>query len=115
MVPDISKGEIMSRFYFEDKRMKRGWSGTFKSFGIRFSFCCCKMLQGIFDFQCMMDGADVRYWKALLAPMLPLIFLILCGFFELVKRGSGCLIAEFLEKNQKTGFITSCLQLTLPN
>jgi len=46
-------------------------------------------LQGIFDFQCMMDGAVVRYWKALLAPVLPLIFLILCGFFELVKRGSG--------------------------
>jgi len=46
-------------------------------------------LQGIFDIQCMMDGAVVRYWKALLAPVLPLIFLILCGFFELVKRGSG--------------------------
>ena len=59
------------------------------------------MLQGIFDFQCMMDGADVRYWKALLAPMLPLIFLIVCSFFELVKRGSGCLIAEFLEKSKK--------------
>ena len=54
------------------------------------------MLQGIFDIQCMMDGAVVRYWKALLAPVLPLIFLILCGFFELVKRGSGCLIAEYL-------------------
>ena len=77
------------------------------------------LLQGIFDFQCMMDGAVVRYWKALLAPVLPLIFLILCGFFELVKRGSGCLIARYvytLQENLKTsGFITSCLQLTRPD
>ena len=66
-----------------------------------------------------MDGAVVRYWKALLAPVLPLIFLILCGFFELVKRGSGCLIAKYLytlqENLKASGFITSCLQLMLPN
>ena len=77
------------------------------------------MLQGIFDFQCMMDGAAVRYWKALLAPVLPLIFLILCGFFELVKRGSGCLIAKYVYTRQEnletSGFITSCLQFMLLN
>eukprot|EP00434_Breviolum_minutum_P001790 symbB.v1.2.001585.t1/scaffold88.1/size340390/20 len=46
-------------------------------------------LQGIFDFQCMMDGATARYWKALLAPVLPLILLTLCGFMEFAKHGSG--------------------------
>jgi len=59
-------------------------------FGYAFGFCGCKMLQGIFDFQCMMDGATARYWKALLAPVLPLILLTLCGFMEFAKRGSGC-------------------------
>jgi len=46
-------------------------------------------LQGIFDFQCMMDGATARYWKALLAPVLPLILLTLCGLMEFAKHGSG--------------------------
>ena len=74
--------------------MKSEWSiggGTFRLL----------LLQGIFDFQCMMDGAVLRYWKALLAPVLPLIFLILCGFFELVKRGSGCLIAKYVSTLQE--------------
>lgn len=91
--------------------------GPVDLFGYAFGFCGCKMLQGIFDFQCMMDGATARYWKALLAPVLPLILLTLCGLMEFAKHGSGCLTAalyvECFDSSMHFNIPTIVFHLTL--
>ena len=46
-------------------------------------------LPGTFNFQCLIDGVAARYWIALLSPIVPLIFICVCGLMELAKPGSG--------------------------
>ena len=54
-------------------------------------------LPGTFNFQCVVEGATARYWVALLAPIVPLLFLLACGVLESTSHGSGCLAEESLE------------------
>eukprot|EP00435_Cladocopium_sp_Y103_P023760 s2091_g5.t1 len=52
--------------------------------GLRFSLID---LQGTFNFQCVVEGATARYWVALLAPIVPLLFLLACGVLESSNHG----------------------------
>ena len=61
------------------------------------------VLPGTFNFQCVVEGATARYWAALLAPIVPLLFLLACGVLEMSNHGSGCLAEESLQHPSTLG------------
>lgn len=76
--------------------------------GLRFSLTD---LQGTFNFQCVVEGATARYWVALLAPIVPLLFLLACGVLETSNHGSGISKALMVLSVFFVGGASSCAKL----
>jgi len=68
-------------------------------------------LEGTFNFQCLIDGVAARYWIALLSPIVPLIFICVCGLMELAKPGSGIGKVLLVLSVFFVGGISSCTKL----
>eukprot|EP00435_Cladocopium_sp_Y103_P027397 s2091_g6.t1 len=76
--------------------------------GLRFSLID---LQGTFNFQCVVEGATARYWVALLAPIVPLLFLLACGVLESSNHGSGISKVLLILSIFFVGGASSCAKL----